>query len=112
MDKQDTLRKIDEMFDYGSKLAIELIESEARKILASNPELDEFVMAMGGRFFTCKNGLDSIFRNYDNIVRNYNFEGQEYFPEFFKMVDDLNERFNVCGHPMRFTASGQIVKDW
>lgn len=105
---KDKLRKINEMFDYGSKLAIELVESEARKILAADPELDEFVMAMGGCLFSTTNKE----RGYTPRGGGSNILDEEVAPDFFEMVDDLDDKFCVKGHPMRFTANGQIVKDW
>ena len=113
MDKKDTIRKIDELFQTASDLAVELVESEARKILAADPELDEFVMAMGGCFFTTTNkergfhpreaGVDG-----SNILDDDDIDT----PEFFYMLDDLDEQFNIKGCPMRFTANSQVTTDW
>jgi len=32
--------------------------------------------------------------------------------EFFEMLWDLNDKFNVLGYPMRFTTEGKIITDW
>lgn len=127
MDKKDTIRKIDELFAYADKLAIELIESEARKILSKDTDLHEFVMAMGSCFFTAKENGRYDFNTYndDDELDAYIEDGgiladsgliihdtDHFEPEFFEMVEDLNERFNSKGTPMRFTANSQIVSEW
>lgn len=136
MDKTDTLRKINELYDYAGKLEIELIESEARKILAADDGLDEFVMGMGRAFFTYKSGgkydlfsytdeqlykmeededprLDFI---YGNGTEKSNCGGiihsEDFQKDFFDMVDDMNSQSNVMGYPMKFTANGPVVKNW
>jgi hypothetical protein len=106
---KDKLRKINELFEHGSALAIELVESEARKILFADSELDEFVMAMGGCLFTTTNTE----RGYAPRGGGSNIlDESEIAPKFFEMVEDLNDRFNVKGCPMRFTAKGKIRRDW
>jgi len=136
MDKSDTLRKIDELYDYVQKLEIKLIESEARKILAADPDLDEFVMCMGGAFFTYKaNGKYNLFNYtdeelykmeedenpllnfiYGNGTENGNCGGiihsDQFQKEFFDMIDDMDNRSNVKGYPMRFTANGPVNHNW
>lgn len=137
MDKIDTLRKINELYDYAQKLEIELIESEARKILMADPDLDEFIMAMGRAFFTYKAGgkydlfsytdeeliameegddprIEFIYGNNTGglgneggIIHNENFQ-----KEFFDMIDDMNSQSNVMGYPMRFTANGPVKNKW
>jgi hypothetical protein len=104
----DKLRKIDELFDKGAELAIELVESEARKILVADSELDEFVMAMGGCFFTTTNKE----RGYAPRGGGSNILDDDVAPDFFEMVENLNDRFSVMGYPMRFTVKGKIVKNW
>lgn len=111
MDKKNTIKKIDKLFDTASDLAEKLVESEARKILAADRELDEFVMSMGGCFFTteneergwCPRGGGS------NII---NEDQDDLAPEFFEMVEDLNDKFKIMGCPMRFTANGETIRNW
>lgn len=128
MDRKDTLKAIDKHYEDGSTLAINLIESEARKILTADPDLDKFVMAMGSCFFTYKDGgkydmlrdglTDEIVENLDpeddwfgraekGIIQDENFQA-----EFLEMVDELNDVFKVMGYPMKFTATGKIINDW
>ena len=47
-----TLKEIQDLMQTASDKAVELVKSEALKILQADPDLDEFVMAMGGCFFT------------------------------------------------------------
>jgi hypothetical protein len=123
---KDTLNTIEKLFDKASNLAIEVIESEARRILKSDPDLHEYIMAMGSGFFTAKEGGKYDLNSYTDAQADKIFDenlpladkglimDQELpmFKEFFNMVDDLNERFNVCGCPMRFTANSEVVRDW
>lgn len=57
---------IDELWDKASDLAIKLVKDEARKILQADPDLDEFVMAMGSCFFTYKEGGKYDIYSYTN----------------------------------------------
>lgn len=130
MDKHDTLRKINEMLNYGIKLSIDLIESEARKILSNDKDLDEFIMGMGEAFFTFKKGgkydidaysdeqlqeleekedplIDFIYGTFYNIIHSEKFQ-----EDFFELIEYLEDRFNVKAYSMRFTAKGPIKRDW
>lgn len=115
MDKETTLREIDQLFSGASDLAIALIKDEARKILKADPNLHEFIMAMGGCFFTRKEGgkydinqmTDDEWDEWVEIDYSHDFQ-----KEFFKMVDGLNEDFKVMGYPVRFTATSKEVHHW
>lgn len=99
MDKKKCLAAIDDYMLAANNLAIKLVEWEARKILREH-HLNEFVMAMGSAFFTN--------RLYQPIPR-----GQlKYLKSFEDMIDYLDDRFNIKGIPMRFTASGKRVSNW
>ena len=122
------MAEIDKLYDQASNLAVETVEYGAREILKENPDLHEFVMAMGACFFTAKEGGKYDMNSYDEDVAeemwNDGFEfaddklmldsafERKLFPEFFDNVDDLNEKFKVCGCPMRFTAYSKVVRDW
>jgi len=104
MDKRKTVRIINDLLERANDLAVQLVESEARKMLRGHSNLDEFIMAMGSAFFTVKGGdiaRDSICP-YD----------RQYMKSFDEMLDDLNEQFKICGFPMRFTAYGEKITDW
>jgi len=122
------MKKINKLFDNVSNLAIEAIKNEARKILKADPDLYEFVMSMGGCFFTIKEGgkydvteytdeewekwcegNDYVNVSFDYIIDNVQTNFQK---EFFENVDDLNEKFNVMGYPVRFTATSKEVYVW
>ena len=93
-----TLETINELYSEAFGLAITLIEAEARKILFDDPALNEFVMAMGGCFFTTTT----------QILEEDDIDCEE----FFVLVNNLNEQFNIMGYPMRFTATGEVIRDW
>ncbi len=116
---------IDNMFDRASDLAIELVKDEARKILRADDGLDEFVMAMGSCFFTYKDGSKyDIFAYTDELIDQMDEDGHDWYgaysgilhdrfqPEFMDMIDDLDDKFKVCGYPVRFTANSKEVHDW
>jgi hypothetical protein len=123
LNKKETIKLIENYHDTASDLAIKLIESEARQILERDDGLDEFVMAMGSCFFTYKEGgkydlfsypddmpdeqFDALPQASDGIIHDDNFQ-----TEFMEMVDDLNDKFNICGHPMRFRKRGETVNNW
>jgi hypothetical protein len=125
MDKKTTLKKIDDLLKSADELVIQLVKDEARKILKADDGLHEFIMAMGGCFFTLKDGgkyddkemSDEEWEEWtesDDYVRFYKgiLDDKDYQKEFFDMVDDLNNEFKVCGYPVRFTATSQEVYDW
>lgn len=83
-----------------------LIETRARKILVAHPSLDEFVMAMGGWLFT-RHGSD------DNISDIELSHIPGYVRSFANMMDEFSDmELKVTGEPMRFTATGPVVKMW
>lgn len=87
-------------------MALALIESKARKILSENPVLDEFVMAMGGWLFTRKYGRDDISTVYRERIPSYAMP-------FTRMMDEFDAlELKVTGEPMRFTATGPVVREW
>jgi hypothetical protein len=100
MNKQQTLKQIEELYESASLLALKLIESEARKLLRNHNSLNEFVMAMGSTFFIDKHG---------EVVDNWRFK---YIEQFTDLINDLDDRFHITGTPMRFTANGPIVTNW
>lgn len=125
MNKEDTLKRIDELWDKADTLAINLIEREARKILLLDPDLNEFIMAMGTCHFNFNDGSRYDYFSYteeqldEMDAENYEWYGaldgilhDRFQPEFMDMVDDLNEKFGVLGYPMRFTARGKVVRNW
>ena len=120
------IEQIDDLFAKASNLAIRVIVDGAREILKADDGLDEFVMAMGSCSFSYKKGSKyDIFSYtdeqaeqmendghdwygaYDGILHDYRFQF-----EFMEMVDDLNEKFNVLGYPVRFTADSEENNDW
>ncbi len=123
------IKSINARFDSSSDDAVRAVCWEARKILQADDGLGEFIMAMGACFFTIKEGgcYDTsemsdeeyeAFEESDDYLYSYNgiieHERSEYVwqKDFFDMVDDLNDKFKVCGFPVRFTANSRPVHDW
>ncbi len=122
------MAEIDKLFDRASDLAVQAVVNEAREILKADDGLHEFIMAMGGCFFTIKDGgkydalntmdddeyddwceSDEYVNVHHGIIDNVATDFQQ---EFFDNVDDLNEKFNVMGYPTRFTATSKEVHEW
>lgn len=125
MSEVTCMKEINRLWGSADDLGIKLIEYEARKILASDPDLDEFIMAMGSCFFTIKEGgkYDALkmtneqydeWTESDEYVREYNgmIDDDDFHKDFFSMVEELNEKFNSMGCPMRFTANSNLVSNW
>lgn len=92
---------ISKLYRAAQEEAVKLTEQMARKILREHPNLDEFIMAMGGWSFTIKGSPEHI------------SEGDRaYLEPIYKLFCDWNEELHIGGHPMRFTADGEIRTDW
>ena len=121
-----TMKTINKLFNRASDLAIEAIKNEAREILKADDGLHEFVMAMGSCFFTYKEGgkYDMFSYTDEQIDQMDDDDDHDWYgaqngilhdrfqPEFMEMVDELNEKFNICGYPVRFTANSKEVYDF
>jgi len=125
---KNAIEKINALVADADDRAIYLIKKEARRILHEDPNLDEFVMAMGGCFFTIKEGgkydttemsddeweewteSEGYVYHYHGIVENE--PHHPFQPEFFDMVDEFNDQFKVCGYPVRFKANTKEVHSW
>lgn len=100
-DKNKTLELIDFLSNKIDMIAVNLIESEARKVLSTHSNsLQEFIMAMGSAFFT--NRLGDVI-SYGQL---------KYLKSIEDMINKLNTDHNICGIPMRFTASGKRNSNW
>jgi hypothetical protein len=125
-EKMDELSKqFDEEAEKLSRNAIELVINQARIILQNDENLHEFIMAMGACFFTIKDGGKYDWDSYtdeewddfcesDEYVRSYKgiIDDDDFHPEFFDLVDRLDEMFRVKGYPVRFTANSKEVHNW
>jgi hypothetical protein len=137
MNKEKTLKNIEDLYFEAqdlheqsmyetSMIGIRLIEQEARKILLEDDGLYDFIMAMGTCFFTSKKGSRYDMDAYDDdgwdewcesddyvgALRGIIDDDAEFTLDFMEMVNELNFKFNIKGHPMRFTATSNVVNDW
>lgn len=121
------MKQIDKLYDRASDLAVEAVCYEAREILKNDPNLHEFVMAMGRCFFTIKEGGKYDINSYpddgsyeewedsDDFVYSYHGiidDDHGFQKEFFDNVFELNDKFQVMGYPVRFTATSKPVHEW
>jgi hypothetical protein len=89
----------------ATDVALIEVERMARKILAEHPNLDEFIMAMGGAFFTVKdrgNGDEPSIEPYE----------RRYMRTLDRFLTQWDSELHLTGIPMRFTATGTIVTSW
>ena len=112
------------LWDTAGSLATDYIRQEARTILQGDNNLNEFIMGMGACFFTAKQeGLYDITKYSDNelikidenngLLSDNNLHMADSFqPDFMDIINELNDKFNSMGFPMRFTANGKEENDW
>lgn len=93
-------RRVEDLYHRAGVLAIREVEKEARRILKSDPDLNEFVMAMGAAFFTDKNG------------DNHQLQDIDAAEELRDFILEWDEYLRITGVPMRFTADGDKITDW
>ncbi len=111
---------LDRYQQRASDEALRLVEKEARRILAENPNLDEFVIGMGRWFFTYRVGItvrspddyeDILIDDNNDIVCRGDaiFDVFDTLDTFIGKYDDL---LHVTGGTMRFTATGPKKTTW
>lgn len=101
METSEINNEIDSLLNRASELADNHIEQLARNVLKSK-KLREFVMAMGGYFFT-----DSK----DNIIYT-NDLSSDAAKELDDFINQWDRELKVTGSPMRFTRTGPKITDW
>jgi len=128
---KNAMENINRLMADASDRALYLVKREARRILREDPDLNEFVMAMGSCYFSYKKGgkYDPLSYTEEQLIQmednEWNFYGAEdgilhndlsnavrFQPEFFDMIDDLDADFRISGYPVRFTAEGEELSDW
>ena len=109
-----TEKDIKDYYNKAVRTALTLLEQKARHILQNNSNLDEFVMAMGGWFFTRKvgtkdhHGIVVTGEHGDDIIH----EPLAYMHPVADIINEWDEYLKLTGTPMRFTAWGPTRKDW
>jgi hypothetical protein len=92
-------RRLARLHRKSSSLAIEMVEKQARRVLARNRRsLQEFVMGMGTWFFTDQRGRP--------VDPPRSAAGLK------KFFDEWGSVYSLTGVPMRFTATGKAIRDW
>lgn len=81
------------------------VERLARGVLLKHSDLDEFIMGMGGWFFTEKTE-DAT----GNVL--HDSEKDPRFKSVTRFMDKWDDEFNISGEPMRFTATSHKVTEW
>jgi hypothetical protein len=84
-------------------LVIGEIERRARKILREHHTLDEFIMGMGTAFFCYKE------RQFASGLTTC--DDRKYMQPVLELIQEFDD-LKITGHPMRFTADGETIRDW
>jgi hypothetical protein len=90
--------KIERLHAKASEIASSEVIRLARKILRSDKTLDEFVMGMGTWFF-----VDRYGRSWGELPQ---------FKELKDFINKWDKDIRITGEPMRFTADGDIIRNW
>jgi hypothetical protein len=90
---------LESYYDTAFRAGLMIIIKLARQILRENPDLDEFVMAMGSWTFW----------THDKESTNDN---DDRFHSLLTFLDEWDDFFRFTGYPIRFTADGEIVHMW
>ena len=86
-------------YNKARATALRLLEQKARKILRRHQNLSEFIMSMGCWGFTGKNG-DIL---HDEL---------HYMSPVVRLLKKWDEILKLTGEPMRFTATGPVIRNW
>lgn len=99
-----TTKDVRKLLNEAHRIAVELVEGHARRILRTHANLDKFVMAMGTAFFTVKkaNGPDNTL----------DIDSKRYFKPIADILDEFDGSLGITGTPMTFTADGPKITDW
>lgn len=106
VDHASVKQSIERDFERVVKAALDEVERLARLVLMHNAALEEFIMAMGGAFFTIVTG-DGVALSTSVPVEEC--VGADTLDSF---LVDWDEFLHLTGHPMRFTATGEKVTKW
>lgn len=86
----------------------------ARKALRDHAELNEFVMAMGGWFFTLKEGeMDKMglaATPGNDIIHDCADDPR--FKDIEAFISQWDSELGITGEPMKFTAAGPVCREW
>lgn len=88
----------------AARLGLQEVEAMARKILREHRNLDEFVMCMGGCFFTM--------RSSDHNINPEDYDAPKYMQPLAKFLGEWDDYLKLTGEPMRFTATGKLQRTW
>lgn len=103
---------------FSCKIACEIVEKMARKILSEHKELNEFVMAMGTYFFTYKSKnrknetLSPYITKMNASFNCYLVETEPFLKPLNDFINEWDSILKITGESMRFTAKGQKVTKW
>jgi hypothetical protein len=93
-------KDLEHAYNRARSIGLFLVEKYAREGLRDNPDLKEFVMAMGAAFFT--GGEDD----------DEHADVQDVSSDLWELILDWDDALKLTGEPMRFTADGPVRREW
>lgn len=100
-------RQFQKRYDDLFKEGISAIEIMAREALAEYPEFHEFIMAGGNVQFTRYNDEISVGFYDDDEIEQYPL-----IKQLYDFIGEWDHYLHFTGWPMRFTANGNVVRNW
>lgn len=102
-----TKKRVERLLREAEGVALALLEQRARAVLRRNPQLKEFVMAMGSAHFEAHDG-----EQVGICMSPWSHDYRKYTRPVDEVLDDFDDVLKLTGTPMRFTADGPVVTDW
>lgn len=111
------LKQAELKYKEAYDLVITELERRARKILREHPNLDEYIMAMGGWMFTRKLGTRNeqgfiVESDSMTIIHEDEAENIQYMRPIYDLMREWDNDMKLTGDAMRFTAEGEVVRTW
>lgn len=110
---RDKAQTLDEK---ASELGYEYVRLLAKLIMSENPNVSEFVMAMGACFFTYTDydGDEEVCER--TVGTNFRYGSDENAPEWAQQMIDFIEKWDcalhITGYSVRIDRSGNEVTIW
>lgn len=103
---EPTVDDVQHSYDKAVKAALYIVEKRARAVLTEYPALHEFYMAMGVYGFRGANDSDNEWFIVHDRWTNTSCKALDDF------ISEWDEYLKLTGTPMRFTATGPVVRQW
>lgn len=103
MGKLSRPEAVESYYEKAVKTALAHVEELAREAMRKDKRLSEFVMAMGSWHFIEVGG---------GVVDDQDAGYGTHMKPLVAFMDNWSDVLKLTGHPMRFTATSAITRDW